>query len=375
MSNWIDSNPYLTYYNLPSGSAAYHTGADLNNNRPYWDADAGSPVFAIANGTVTFAELVPTGTWGRLAVIRHEQPDGKIVHSRYGHLATLNVHAGQSVLIGDLIGTVGGKEWNLPNHLHFDISTSGILETQPKHWPGTNKAAVQTNYVDPKDFLLQFNPSDPQPPQPASVDLLPYIKATHRVQFDMGYSLQDSSGTTTGTQTTQVFHLSDTSWLYIKGENGEYEKLGLSLHMNLPFIFRFEDTSESPTRFFVHYHEKTNAPGAPWFPRFAVPGVWYETKKKVQHYLKQDCLPQNSGIPTDRLRLIGFPKDKTYPQSGSTVKNVVTIEWSSGEQYDFAFGIGNVAFRSPGRDFFFIQTLQGRDDKKYAKPACIPLGW
>jgi len=155
MGQWIDANPYLTLYSFGDPvRTAYHTGADLNLNDPHWDADKGQPVHSCADGVVTFAELVPApSSWGRLVVICHELPDGSVIHSRYGHLAELAVRAGQLVLLGDVLGTIGGAEYGLANHLHFDISHSGILETNPTHWPGSNKQAVLDNYLDPKGFL------------------------------------------------------------------------------------------------------------------------------------------------------------------------------------------------------------------------------
>lgn len=154
MAKWFDANPYLTYYTFGDPPrSAYHTGADLNCNSPHWDADKGQPVYAVGDGVVTFAELVPS-TWGRLVVIRHVLQDGSVIHSRYGHLAELEVEADQVVQLGDVLGIIGGVQYGVANHLHFDISHSGILEENPAHWPGSNKQAVLDNYTDPKAFLL-----------------------------------------------------------------------------------------------------------------------------------------------------------------------------------------------------------------------------
>jgi hypothetical protein len=179
----------------------------------------------------------------------------------------------------------------------------------------------------------------------------------------------------TGTQTTQVWHLGPVDWLYIKGESGEYERLGLRMWNGQEWIFRFDDTSESPTRFYAHYINEGGAIGAPWFPRFAEAGRVYETTKFVQHYQKGDCAKLNSGNVVDRLRLMAGPRAMTYPESGKTLESVITIEWASGEQYDFAAGRGNVAFRDPNRNFWFAGDLLGRADKVYKKPGCVSLGW
>jgi murein DD-endopeptidase MepM/ murein hydrolase activator NlpD len=151
---WFDANPYGNHYQFPDGSWHYHTGADLNLNDPIWNADANSPVYSIGDGVVIYAKLVinsngQPSTWGRLVVVRH--PDGAC--SRYGHLRTLNVATGFVVEKGNLIGTVGGSEYGMPDHLHFDISQSGILETNPTYWPGDNLTAVLQHFVEPKGFL------------------------------------------------------------------------------------------------------------------------------------------------------------------------------------------------------------------------------
>lgn len=203
-------------------------------------------------------------------------------------------------------------------------------------------------------------------PPTGKVDVLPYLRGTHRRQFDMGYS--------GGTQTTQVWHLGEADWLYIKGD-GQYERLGLRMWQGEEWIFRFEDTSESPTRFYAHYLTKGGEIGAPWFPRYAEVGRWYETGKYVQHYLKAGCVAQNGGPVTDRLRLASGPRTVSYAESGAAVARVITVEWAGGEQYDFADGGGNIAFRDATRRFWFIGIVEGRADRPYKKPGCIQLGW
>ena len=45
-------------------------------------------------------------------------------------------------------------------HLHFDLSKTTVLETQPWHWPKMNRTEVRANYVDPLDFILNHRPED-----------------------------------------------------------------------------------------------------------------------------------------------------------------------------------------------------------------------
>lgn len=157
--SWRDANPYLSRYELAAGSWSVHTGADLNlpNN-----ADEGQPCYAVADGTVIFAERVCGSTWGNLIVLKHS--DGAC--TRYAHLKTLNVYKGQRVTQGQALGVIGGfgktPDWFSP-HLHWDVSTSGILETNPTYWPGDNPTLVKKHFVDPVKFLRGEVIPEPEP--------------------------------------------------------------------------------------------------------------------------------------------------------------------------------------------------------------------
>ena len=251
----------------------------------------------------------------------------------------------------------------------------------PRGW-GTAVAWQYTSIPIDKNIIGPYPANAPAPPTPPpptaqTVDLLPWIRGPHRRQFDKEYKLANG---VTGTQTTQVFWLNDagTDWLYIKGEKGEYEHLGIRQWNGQPWVFRFEDTSESPSRWYAHFMSSSlESIGAPWLPQFCEVGKWYETAKFVQHYQKDSagkptCTKENSGNVVDKLRVISEPYNRTY-QSGKTVQ-VVTVEWASGEQYDFAGG--NIAFRNTaGDNFWFMQWLEGRADKTYKKVDCLPVGW
>ncbi|MCL4880040.1 MAG: M23 family metallopeptidase [Anaerolineae bacterium] len=157
--DWYDANPYLNLYEL-----GYHTGSDFN--LPH-DKDRGAPAYAIADGTVTYSGQAfnldgrPSG-FGTLVVIRHDPymtPDGQIInaYSRYGHMKDLVVSKGDRVRRGDKVGTI----WNhgtRAHHLHFDISLTGILQTQEGHWPGSKRHEVEKHYVDPIQFIKKYRP-------------------------------------------------------------------------------------------------------------------------------------------------------------------------------------------------------------------------
>jgi murein DD-endopeptidase MepM/ murein hydrolase activator NlpD len=322
-------------------------------------ADNAADVLCLYDGTVD-RSLDTTGGYGSYVRVKHDR-NGHVFYTRYAHLDKRYVEAGQWVKQGDALGEVGTTGNVTGEHVHINLEVPGY---------GLGGYVV-ADVVDPAPYIPS-GAALPLYPVAATttIDLLPYLKGDHKRQFDMGHNVKGG-----GTQTVQVWHLDAANWLYIKGEGGEYERLGLRPFQGKEWIFRFDDTSESPTRFYAHYLPNGGPIGAPWLPRYATVGEWYTTSKFVQHYLKAGCAKQDGGDVVDKLRVMAGPRSVTYPQSGVTLQDVITIEWSGGEQYDFAVGRGCVAFRDADRTFWFIGDLEGRPDKAYKKPGCIPLGW
>jgi murein DD-endopeptidase MepM/ murein hydrolase activator NlpD len=152
---WFDATGYATLY---TASGTYHTGADLNNNQPSWDADRLAPVYAVADGVVTFSAR-GGASWGNLIIIRHDPlPDGAVVWSRMGHVTSPIVREGDRVVRGQQIAQVGNAEGAFPYHLHFDVVVTDVLERNPSHWPDKNLDEVYRHYVDPRDFIEKHRP-------------------------------------------------------------------------------------------------------------------------------------------------------------------------------------------------------------------------
>ncbi len=97
------------------GTWRAHKGID-------YAANAGTPVRAIGDGTVTFAGR--RGGYGNLLEIRH--PNGFV--SRYGHLRAFarGMHAGRHVTIGQTVAYVGQTGLATGPHLHFEILVHGV---------------------------------------------------------------------------------------------------------------------------------------------------------------------------------------------------------------------------------------------------------
>jgi murein DD-endopeptidase MepM/ murein hydrolase activator NlpD len=91
-----------------NGEGAFHSGVDIS-------AQVGSVVIAPADGQVTFADFL--GGYGRAVVVDH----GHGITTRYGHLASYAVAAGQAIHRGDTIGYVGLSGRSTGPHLHYEV--------------------------------------------------------------------------------------------------------------------------------------------------------------------------------------------------------------------------------------------------------------
>ena len=82
---------------------------------------SGSPVVAIANGTVTFAGW--SDSYGNLVRVKHASG----LSSGYAHLSRIadGVRAGNVIKQGELIGLVGQTGLATGPHLHFEMSKNG----------------------------------------------------------------------------------------------------------------------------------------------------------------------------------------------------------------------------------------------------------
>jgi murein DD-endopeptidase MepM/ murein hydrolase activator NlpD len=91
-----------------NGEGAFHSGVDIS-------ATVGSTVIAPADGIVTFADFL--GGYGRAVMVDH----GHGISTRYGHLASFAVTAGQYIHRGDTIGYVGLSGRSTGPHLHYEV--------------------------------------------------------------------------------------------------------------------------------------------------------------------------------------------------------------------------------------------------------------
>ncbi len=116
------------------GEILYRFGrvVNANNTTTRWNgvgigAPAGSPVKAVASGSVVLAEAF--GTYGQTVIVSHGDGD----YSVYGSLARLDVRKGQTIQKGQVVGTVGRTDPDLEAHLHLEIRPKG-RSVDPLEW-------------------------------------------------------------------------------------------------------------------------------------------------------------------------------------------------------------------------------------------------
>ncbi|HVF37286.1 MAG TPA: M23 family metallopeptidase, partial [Sphingomicrobium sp.] len=95
------------------GGAAKHAGIDLA-------APIGTPIYATADGTVGEAGY-NSGGYGNLIKLDH----GRGIETRYAHLASITVRAGQRVTRGQMIGRMGSTGRSTGSHLHYEVRIDG----------------------------------------------------------------------------------------------------------------------------------------------------------------------------------------------------------------------------------------------------------
>src|SRR6266516_122827 len=116
----------------------FGTATGPNNTRIPWHgigiaAPAGTPVRAIAGGTVSLAG--PLGTYLTSVLVDH----GGGYYSFYGYLSDATVTQGERVIKGQIVGHVGGGSSDQGPHLHFEIRGQGGIALDPVNWLKTRR--------------------------------------------------------------------------------------------------------------------------------------------------------------------------------------------------------------------------------------------
>lgn len=119
----------------PISSGRYRVSAYYGDGRNHkaidLAADRGTPIFAVAAGTVTYAGW--DSDYGYNIIIQHANG----IKTRYAHANALCVSTGATVAQGDMIATVGSTGWSTGNHLHFEVIVNGT-RVNPGPYIGLN---------------------------------------------------------------------------------------------------------------------------------------------------------------------------------------------------------------------------------------------
>jgi septal ring factor EnvC (AmiA/AmiB activator) len=134
-SSAIRTSDYGTLDWPVDGPLVYTYGKQLtaSNATIHWNgvgisAPEGTPVHCVADGTVIRVQRV--GTYGLTIFVDHGGGDYTI----YGSLDKASVADGDTVAKGQVIGTTGISDPDLPPHLHFEIRVGGRDAVNPVTW-------------------------------------------------------------------------------------------------------------------------------------------------------------------------------------------------------------------------------------------------
>ncbi len=117
------------------GKIIYRYGRVVNPNstRVIWNgigisAPAGTPVKAVAAGEIVIAEV--QGTYGLTVLVHH----GGGSYAMYASLRSASVRKGARIAKGDVIGTVGQSDPDMPARLHFEMRPNNGRAVDPLEW-------------------------------------------------------------------------------------------------------------------------------------------------------------------------------------------------------------------------------------------------
>ena len=135
---FVPTSPFGNRINPFTRAPDFHKGLDLA-------APVGTPIYATADGVVTFAGWYPlrlNPRWwrfGNLVVVNHADRFITI----YGHCDSIRVKSGQTVKQGQNIAMVGSTGWSTNSHLHYEVRTD--LEQPGTYMP-----------IDPIIYILNY---------------------------------------------------------------------------------------------------------------------------------------------------------------------------------------------------------------------------
>ena len=126
------TSPFGARFHPVRQTVIFHEGVDLAG-------PAGQNVYATGDGVVESTQINFSG-YGNVVIIDH----GFGYKTRYAHLKEIKVTAGQVVIRGDKIGTLGSSGLSTGPHLHYEVIYRGV---QINPW----------NYLNPDISPEEYN--------------------------------------------------------------------------------------------------------------------------------------------------------------------------------------------------------------------------
>ena len=126
------TSPFGARFHPVRQAVIFHEGVDLAG-------PAGQNVYATGDGVVESTQINFSG-YGNVVIIDH----GFGYKTRYAHLKEIKVTAGQVVIRGDKIGTLGSSGLSTGPHLHYEVIYRGV---QINPW----------NYLNPDISPEEYN--------------------------------------------------------------------------------------------------------------------------------------------------------------------------------------------------------------------------
>lgn len=215
------SVPYLGSYNLDGlEGTGSHPAVDIK-------IPEGTPLVAIANGTVVKVDSNGYGGFGKHVVIQHnnvptlDDPNKKTtLYSSYSHMSSTSVQLYQVLTRGQIIGYSGSTGTATTPHIHFQIDTDSAA--WHPYWPfstadmkaagytffqsinnGLGKANAKQNTINPlayvQKYLTTASPSQAIVSTPPTLVATtepvvdPYEKVSFTVQVAQATSLKEGA--------------------------------------------------------------------------------------------------------------------------------------------------------------------------------------
>ncbi|TAK95859.1 M23 family metallopeptidase [Patescibacteria group bacterium] len=126
-----------------------------------------TPILSIGRGRVVYAALHPGSekkpNWGNVMIIAHKNPKTSTpFFSLYGHLGEMRKQKGESVELGEVIGTIGKSNtpengwWEAP-HLHFSIYVGPWRgSVLPGYFKEGQKRTQMDWWVRPSEMIANY---------------------------------------------------------------------------------------------------------------------------------------------------------------------------------------------------------------------------